>query len=125
MILNPFRSKSYYYKKGISEGFKEGYNEASSTYELKFVDQYNIFMEQMNTTKKQLDEYEKLLNEYDSEIDSLISKIERTEAENARLIELLNKERIIYKQNEELVRISLSQTPTILPVVSEGKLFWK
>lgn len=125
MLLNPFRSRSYYYKKGKNEGYRDGYNEASSAGEIKFANQYNQFMKQIDLAKQQIDKYEKLLDEYDIEIDILMSKVERTEEENSRLIELLKKQRIIYKENEEVVKTTLAKTPEVLPVLSEGKLLWR
>lgn len=57
--------------KGRFEGMKDGYNEASSTYERKLRDQAQKFLNQERDFRKAVDEYEKLISDYKNYIKEL------------------------------------------------------
>lgn len=80
------------YKMGVFDGKKEGYNEASIEYEKKLMEQADLFLNQEKDYRKEKEEYNKLLDEYEEEIRKLSEKVNKTEAENRVLQELLDKE---------------------------------
>lgn len=92
---NPITSAIY--KSGKYEGKKEGYAEASEEYEAKLLEQADKFLAQEKIFESERNEYEKLLDEYEAEIDALTEKVNRTEAENAYLQQLLLRDRKLRK----------------------------
>lgn len=87
---NPITSRIY--QSGRYEGKVEGYVEASKEYESKLLAQADEFLKQKEIFEDQRDAYEKLLDDYEAEIEVLIKKLDRTEAENEYLNELLIRE---------------------------------
>ena len=77
------------YESGKYDGKKEGYREASNEYEVKLLEQADRFLEQKKIFENERGEYEKLLDTYETEINSLTEKVNRNEAENAYLQQLL------------------------------------
>ncbi|MBR5021642.1 MAG: hypothetical protein IKY18_00330 [Oscillospiraceae bacterium] len=92
---NPITSAIY--RDGRYEGKIEGYAEASEEYEAKLLDQADKFLTQQKVFESERDEYEKLLDAYEQEIDALMEKVNRTEAENAYLQQLLMRDRKLRK----------------------------
>ena len=60
--------------KGILDGMKMGYSEASAEYETKFKRQADEFLNQIKDYQKEKEEYEKLLNDYEKYIEELERK---------------------------------------------------
>lgn len=76
---------------GRKEGRREGYNEASALYEKKLKDLTDKFLSQKRVLEGQINEYKNLLKEYESVIEQLERKLEKTEDENRRLREIIEK----------------------------------
>lgn len=85
------------YKAGKEEGKKEGYIEAAQEYEIKLLAQAEEFLAQKEIARNQFEAYKALLDEYEVAISELEEKVERTEAENDLLRELLLNERKLRK----------------------------
>lgn len=81
------------YKWGKYDGKFEGYEAASNEYEKKLLEQADAFLKQKKNFREERDLYEKLLDDYEKEIEILSKKLNKTEAENAFLRELLVRER--------------------------------
>lgn len=79
------------YKYAKDEGRMEGYNEASVLYEKKLKDLTDKFLNQKRVLEGQINEYKNLLKEYESVIEQLERKLEKTEDENRRLREIVEK----------------------------------
>ena len=92
---NPLTSPVYKY--GKYDGKKEGYAEASDEYEKKLLEQADEFLKQKKDYEKERDEYETLLDAYEQEIETLETKVNRTQAENELLQQLLIRERGLMK----------------------------
>lgn len=92
---NPLTSAIY--KSGKYDGKIEGYEEASDEYEKKLLKQADEFLEQTHIFESESNAYEGLLDEYEKEICKLSEKINRTEAENEYLQQLLLRERKLRK----------------------------
>ena len=92
---NPLTSPVYKY--GKYDGKKEGYAEASDEYEKKLLEQADEFLKQKKDYEKERDEYETLLDAYEQEIEKLENKVNRTQAENELLQQLLIRERGLMK----------------------------
>ena len=92
---NPFTAPVYMY--GKYDGKKEGYAEASDEYEKKLLEQADEFLKQKKDYEKERDEYEKLLDAYEQKIGELENKVDRTQAENKFLRQLLIRERGLMK----------------------------
>jgi vacuolar-type H+-ATPase subunit I/STV1 len=92
---NPITSRIY--QSGKYEGKKEGYAEASDEYEEKLLKQADEFLKQKYVYESERDEYEALLDEYEKEIDVLSEKVNRTQAENEYLQQLLLRDRKLRK----------------------------
>ena len=84
---NPFTKMIY--EQGKLDGKVKGYIEASDEYEIKFLEQADMFIQQKVIYENERDEYEKLLDAYEAEIEFLANKAERTPEENAYLQQLL------------------------------------
>lgn len=85
------------YDTGKYDGKIEGYNKASQEYEAKLLNQAEGFLKQKQIFEEQRNAYELLLNEYEKEIEALGNKVDRTEAENEYLTQLLLRERQLTK----------------------------
>lgn len=85
------------YKSGKYDGKIEGYVEASDEYEKKLLGQADEFLKQRKDFEKERDEYEALVNAYEQEIEVLENKVDRTQAENDLLQQLLIRERNLIK----------------------------
>lgn len=92
---NPLTSAIY--KSGKYDGKVEGYEEASDEYEKKFLAQADEFLKQTRIFESEKDAYDQLLDEYEKEIDKLSEKVNRTEAENEYLQQLLLRDRKLRK----------------------------
>ncbi|MBL4932766.1 hypothetical protein [Clostridium paridis] len=92
---NPLTSAIY--KSGKYDGKIEGYEEASYEYEKKLLTQADEFLNQTRIFEIEKDAYEQLLDEYEKEIDELSEKVNRTEAENQYLHQLLLRDRKLRK----------------------------
>lgn len=88
---------SVIYNSGKYDGKIEGYAEASDEYEAKLIEQADKFLQQQKIFESERDEYEDLLDAYEQEIDALTEKVNRTEAENAYLQQLLLRDRKLRK----------------------------
>lgn len=88
---NPITSRLY--QVGRYDGKVEGYEEASDEYEEKLLKLADEFLEQKHIFDSERDAYEALLDEYEAEIDALSEKVDRTEAENEYLQQLLLRDR--------------------------------
>lgn len=82
-----------FYQAGKYDGKVEGYEEASDEYEEKLLKQADEFLKQKQIFESERDAYEALLDEYETEIDDLSEKLDRTEAENEYLQQLLLRDR--------------------------------
>lgn len=94
---NPLTSAIY--NSGKYDGKKEGYTEASAEYEKKLLKQADIFLQQTKIYEEERDAYEELLNEYEAEIEKISEKVNRTEAENEYVQQLLLRERKLKKMD--------------------------
>ncbi|MCR5667427.1 MAG: hypothetical protein K6G05_00045 [Lachnospiraceae bacterium] len=92
---NPITSRVY--QSGRYDGKIEGYEEASDEYEEKLLKQADEFLKQKQIFESERDSYEELLDAYEEEIDALSEKVNRTEAENEYLQQLLIRERKLRK----------------------------
>ena len=88
---NPITSRVY--QAGKYDGKVEGYEEASHEYEEKLLKKADECLKQKQIFESERDAYEALLNEYETEIDALSEKLDRTEAENEYLQQLLLRDR--------------------------------
>ncbi len=88
---NPITSRVY--QAGRYDGKVEGYEEASDEYEEKLLKQADEFLRQKKIYESERAAYEELLDEYEVEIDTLSEKVNRTEAENEYLQQLLLRDR--------------------------------
>ena len=88
---NPITSRVY--QAGRYDGKVEGYEEASDEYEEKLLKQADEFLRQKKIYESERAAYEELLDEYEVEIDALSEKVNRTEAENEYLQQLLLRDR--------------------------------
>lgn len=88
---NPITSRVY--QAGRYDGKVEGYEEASDEYEEKLLKQADEFLRQKKIYERERAAYEELLDEYEVEIDALSEKVNRTEAENEYLQQLLLRDR--------------------------------
>ena len=88
---NPITSRVY--QAGKYDGKVEGYEEASDEYEEKLLKQADEFLKQKQIFESERDAYEALLDEYETEIDDLSEKLDKTEAENEYLQQLLLRDR--------------------------------
>ena len=80
------------YRAGQGDGKKEGYDEASNEYEQKLLDLADKYLKQTKIFKEERKQYEELLDAYENEIKELSEKVDRTEAENYYLNQLLIRE---------------------------------
>lgn len=81
----------------VHEGEQAGYARASDVYEKKLLEQADQFLAQSQSFERERDAYEVLLDEYEAEIQKLTNKVNRTEAENEYLQNLLLRERQLLK----------------------------
>jgi hypothetical protein len=88
---NPITSRVY--QAGRYDGKVEGYEEASDEYESKLLKQADEFLKQQEIFDSERDAYEQLLDDYDAEINAFSEKLDRTEAENEYLQQLLLRDR--------------------------------
>lgn len=95
---NPMTSTIY--QSGRHDGKKEGYADASYEYEKKLLAQADEFLHQTKIFEGEREVYEQLLDAYEIEIDTLSEKLNRTEAENEYLQQLLLRYRKLRKMAE-------------------------
>ena len=88
---------AHVYNVGKFDGKKDGYAQASKEYEVKLLEQADLFLKQIKDFQKEKDTYEELLIEYEVAIAELEEKANRTEQENQLLQSLLLKERQLKK----------------------------